>query len=1512
MKKNNLVVLIVLFLSFQNVMGQGEVNPGIDPGDGSPIQYNWYRDYDIDTLGDPNYMITTTSPLKPRGYVVNRNDCNDFDANVGVASWWYKDADGDGYGFITYNLGVPGGLTPIDEDGNPINNPNTLENSDAIKSCVAPPGYVSNADDCYNQDGTATYQLWYYDEDGDGFGNPINYITSIDIGGCTQYFAGYSLNNSDCNDLDDQINPNTRWFLDTNNNGSFDLGIDTEFRGCTPPNGNYISVNHDAKLNWIHSTSFDMSGNLNGSSRVYFDELAKPTVSISKDFINNNTWKSEVIYDSFGRQSQSSFPTISTNDFQKIDVLSDPTAKSQYLDTYYSNANTLDTYQATAAQPYSEIEYDKLNPGNVIKTFGGNQIGGEWKSGYSYTVPAAQEMYYLFGYNFFNGPVVGGKEEIITKFYKTVSVDANGVENVAFSDGEGKTLAVARAGASSSITPYQVHSLIGTQGYVDVHIPAGIATSQISLIGGTSLYNVYNLKTGQWVTPWSIVAGNAYRIQAVTAPPTSEPKVYVTNAATGALSYDSGALGISYFVNYYDYSFNIYDATGRLKKSVQPNGFRSVYPASPATFNIVAAPAYMSDTFTNFSTTYKYDALGKVIEVNSKDEGLSKFAYRQDGQIRYSQSALQANTVAPIIPDSYKVSYTNYDSLSRPIESGVLTKTTADIWTSALANVDNSAPLLPGTTASERTFTIYDDVTNNTGLSVTIPASLSLATLTASYIAPTYADTQRNLAGNVAVTYKADADSRINHITWYSYDIYGRVTWVVQYDRAMGDIVKTIDYVYDKDSNVAQVIFQKDVDSETFTHRYTYDANSRLITTETAAGTSSLTEDAHYYYNVSGQLSRLRIGEIVQGIDYVYTLGGSLKSINHPSLEKAIDPGKDGLAGNPNANVTPDLFGITLDYFAGDYNRSGTNIVTSSSIATNYSGNIMGSRWATRNGAMDWPDSPATNTAQQKGYLYNYNRNNWLIEAKFGTAAATGNITTPTAIHREQGLQYDANGNITKLQRTGLTGATVDNLTYNYTNTGTNQLNRVVDAVTSTGYPNDIKPGQAAGNYFYNVLGQLISNFQEKTYYTYNTQGLVSEIRVGGTSFDQSINFVRFFYNERGHRIRKESLFKNNLEISYYVVDASGNAMAIYQQTGPSITQTELPIYGASRLGVYMKNSNAKSYQLTDHLGNVRAVAQRIVGSNIVSTLSYADYYPFGEQLDGRSSASNYRYAYQGQERDGETGMEAFQLRLWDGRLGRWLSPDPYGQYASPYLGMGNDPVNGIDPDGGFWQELGNWIRGNGWNSNEALAFQKNGGVLGEWIGNKLSGYRSAGKDYDDPDGIDGKGVEMHKFKAVDDLWDNSARRIMTGDKIGFAASWDASFFIGGGTGIEMNWILTGKDKSFFPYIGPTAHITVATGGNLGVDFSMGKSWHSGPSTAVSAKSLPGWEHGIEASGKIIGGGSLGYSYSPDGKYGWHTVNGSVGAGFEASPFTAVNVKYTATYNFLQLHTGTGTFYTNN
>ncbi len=123
-------------------------------------------------------------------------------------------------------------------------------------------------------------------------------------------------------------------------------------------------------------------------------------------------------------------------------------------------------------------------------------------------------------------------------------------------------------------------------------------------------------------------------------------------------------------------------------------------------------------------------------------------------------------------------------------------------------------------------------------------------------------------------------------------------------------------------------------------------------------------------------------------------------------------------------------------------------------------------------------------------------------------------------------------------------------------------------------------------------------------------------------------------------------------------------------------------VYGASRLGVANRITETMLYEIKDHLGNVRAVVTKAESGQPIAVLGTADYYPFGMQFpDGQNL--DYRYAYQGQEKDEETGMEAFELRLWDARIGRWLTPDPAGQHFSPYLGMGNNPISRIDPDGG-------------------------------------------------------------------------------------------------------------------------------------------------------------------------------------------------------------------------------------
>jgi RHS repeat-associated protein len=80
------------------------------------------------------------------------------------------------------------------------------------------------------------------------------------------------------------------------------------------------------------------------------------------------------------------------------------------------------------------------------------------------------------------------------------------------------------------------------------------------------------------------------------------------------------------------------------------------------------------------------------------------------------------------------------------------------------------------------------------------------------------------------------------------------------------------------------------------------------------------------------------------------------------------------------------------------------------------------------------------------------------------------------------------------------------------------------------------------------------------------------------------------------------------------------------------------------------------------------------------------DYGVWGDVIrEQKSDESVYRYGYQGEfsERDLATGWNHFELREYDLVIGRWLVPDPYGYNWSPYVGMDNNPMVNVDPDGG-------------------------------------------------------------------------------------------------------------------------------------------------------------------------------------------------------------------------------------
>jgi len=136
---------------------------------------------------------------------------------------------------------------------------------------------------------------------------------------------------------------------------------------------------------------------------------------------------------------------------------------------------------------------------------------------------------------------------------------------------------------------------------------------------------------------------------------------------------------------------------------------------------------------------------------------------------------------------------------------------------------------------------------------------------------------------------------------------------------------------------------------------------------------------------------------------------------------------------------------------------------------------------------------------------------------------------------------------------------------------------------------------------------------------------------------------------------------------------------------------------------IYTLKQGNRLYEGTNHLGNVLVTfSDKRIGYCTNDTIYYYradvrtanDYAAFGAPLDDRqwySTADSgvYRFGFNGMEKDNEAKGQGnsydFGARIYDSRLGRWLSLDPmareYPEY-SDYSFAGNSPILFLDKDG--------------------------------------------------------------------------------------------------------------------------------------------------------------------------------------------------------------------------------------
>lgn len=600
-------------------------------------------------------------------------------------------------------------------------------------------------------------------------------------------------------------------------------------------------------------------------------------------------------------------------------------------------------------------------------------------------------------------------------------------------------------------------------------------------------------------------------------------------------------------------NYQFFNDRGQLLESLSPNGWQQYKRG------------------TDFSqvdkTVYTYDAKGRMVAMTETDAGHTEYVYRKDGKIRFSQNVEQK------VQGSF--SYTNYDFSGRPVESGEYTPGAITFKSDEMENIlevlhpedglsDNSGTMF------NRVFTYYDHPDPE------CPQGRK----------------QRFVHGTVSYTEKENTIK-----TWYSYDEQGRVDWLVR--QIDGFDTKNIDYRYGPTGAVQEVAYQKGNPEEDFYHFYEYDRDGRLATAYTATeellynqygeltNRAVLKEQVSYEYYLHGPLKRVELAEKLQGIDYTYTANGALKGINHADIDN--DPGKDG-DGN---GFREDLFGMTLDYYNNDYQGAGysAGTLSLSGVAEQFSGNIRAQSW----------HSPVDG-GERVSYAYSYDERYQLQEARWGNhtgeKGAYGYSAVTNNAFQESIPSYDLNGNIDSLTRKDEFGVNVANFNYQY-ETNTNKLSQV-------------KQGDAVfRDYEYNKIGQLArqSEGDENIYLQYDVTGKVTglylEYDAGTQEYTHPI--TTFSYDDSGFRLSKITYDKDGNEqfTTWYVRDASGSLLSTYIQKGFDFQQEELPIYGAGKVGVYRPNAiiNKLMYEITDHLGNVRAVVGEPVEVEYIATM---------------------------------------------------------------------------------------------------------------------------------------------------------------------------------------------------------------------------------------------------------------------------------------------------------------------
>ncbi len=258
---------------------------------------------------------------------------------------------------------------------------------------------------------------------------------------------------------------------------------------------------------------------------------------------------------------------------------------------------------------------------------------------------------------------------------------------------------------------------------------------------------------------------------------------------------------------------------------------------------------------------------------------------------------------------------------------------------------------------------------------------------------------------------------------------------------------------------------------------------------------------------------------------------------------------------------------------------------------------------------------------------------------------AQGRLYSATGGAGINSYHYDNNGNMTSVD---YSDGHSDLFTLT-SNTGNNQLQQVTYQ-------------QSQSDVGYDALGR-VNQLQGGTLSYQSISGLTAAWTFGDTQ-------TQLAYGEHRQRIFKR------------VQDDSGYNSDTLYFCGPGLSPVARIddgvwtsyIQGPTGLLASIREGDAQ-FGLKDNVGSVLAMVKE--DGSVANTQNYL---PFGCVSCATNTLPD--YLFQGREWDSEANLYNFGDRMYSPQLRRFLSPDPQRQFPSPYVFVGNKPLQVTDPTG--------------------------------------------------------------------------------------------------------------------------------------------------------------------------------------------------------------------------------------